>query len=392
LAKKIKNLFKFNKGNILVIGAIIIIAIVLVAGALLFTKIYNPPWNPFGLQSQQVLKKALETTSNNLKTYHSKGTIEIAMAKNETEENSGKLNLDVESIKIDFDSDTDQTNVDNLKDQVKFNFTIKMAGSAPIVLSAEGKLFKEDIYFKINEIPFPFNMIFSTGQMAIANKWIRYNGQEFMDILVDYAEKKSIDKLEIQKLKKQRDIAKQNAGMNEKFAQEIKKMLQEKKVIIPVKELKEENINGVKTYHYLAELNTEALKNFISQVYDLMEKQNLDSGAENMTEEKKAAREEMNVFLEKIGVIKFDIWIGKKDFYIYKIKGEKTISPQQFDVESEEKGNVKISFEYEQSKFNQPVVIEMPTDYENFGKLFTDFMDVYLKSMMVPAKKSVPVK
>lgn len=87
-------------------------------------------------------------------------------------------------------------------------------------------------------------------------------------------------------------------------------------------------------------------------------------------EELKIAREksakelflkEVDKFFEKIGEISADLWIGKNDHYLYKIKGEK-----MFEIKEDGKNSkIFLSVDINFSNFNQPVEIEEPKEYKD---------------------------
>ena len=87
---------------------------------------------------------------------------------------------------------------------------------------------------------------------------------------------------------------------------------------------------------------------------------------------KKAAEEELmkglDEFFEKTGEITAELWIGKKDNYLYKIKIEKELDLNKFDEKETGKVNIKIDMEF--SDFNKPVKIESPESYKSLEDIF----------------------
>lgn len=86
---------------------------------------------------------------------------------------------------------------------------------------------------------------------------------------------------------------------------------------------------------------------------------------------KKEFPRKLDEFFEKLGEITGEAWIGKKDYYLYKVKGWKEFDLSKFefdlgrfrDKKEQEKKIITVRFDIENSNFNQPIEIEAP---ENF--------------------------
>ncbi|MBI5135356.1 hypothetical protein HZA86_03960 [Candidatus Uhrbacteria bacterium] len=71
-----------------------------------------------------------------------------------------------------------------------------------------------------------------------------------------------------------------------------------------------------------------------------------------------------------IGSIPMELWIGKKDYHIYKVKASPTVTV----------GQQKIEFEFEQTldRFNEPVAVQAPIDAKPFEQALTQVTGVGL--------------
>lgn len=94
---------------------------------------------------------------------------------------------------------------------------------------------------------------------------------------------------------------------------------------------------------------------------------------------KKAADEELSKdidkFFEKVGELSGELWIGKKDYLLYRFRGEKTFDLSQF--KEGEKGTILIKLDIDLSKFNQPVKIEVPGEYKNLEEILGGMFGEY---------------
>ena len=133
----------------------------------------------------------------------------------------------------------------------------------------------------------------------------------------------------------------------------MKKVLSNSKLVNTIKRLSDEKINGQLTYHYLMELDIDNIQNLLSILpADIREEQKFDTS--------------------KLAGQQFEMWVGKKDNYLYRLGGI---------FESEK---VTVNFVLNISQFDQIVGIEEPSDWHSmidFSKeLFdqTNFLDIPL--------------
>lgn len=87
--------------------------------------------------------------------------------------------------------------------------------------------------------------------------------------------------------------------------------------------------------------------------------------------------QELDEFLEKMKEITFELWIGKRDFYLYRIKFDQIIDiaefiPEEFLLEKpEERLKLVLGFDVYYSNFNQPLKIEPPEEYKTLEEIFS---------------------
>lgn len=300
----------------------IIIGIILIGflgtGISLAARIWDPLWNPFRPSPENVINK-MTSKIGQLKNVHSEVKLDVEIK----EEDST-----AEGIKIfmGFNSDLDNIEPENIKSAGNFDIVLSLDGMQ-ISLAGENRIIGQDFYFKLTTVPsIPIFQMMGIDFSKLKNQWIK-SGEEI--------------------------------NQDKEITGRFEALFKDKNFYIVKEELPDEEINKVKTHHYLISLNEEEIKKTLPELLDILlpagqlteiNRENLVSG--------------FSEFLEKIGEISAEIWIGKKDFYLYKIKAEKEIDLSDFDAANKNKVDLKVEINF--SKFNQPVKIEAP---ENFKKL-----------------------
>jgi len=105
----------------------------------------------------------------------------------------------------------------------------------------------------------------------------------------------------------------------------------------------------------------------------------------------KRFQEELDSFFNKIGEIKGEIWVGKKDLFPYKISITKEIGLENFSEPSDYgtayKGKVTVNTEIAFSDINKSIKIEAPSGAKSFKEIL-DNIQKNIDSSQSSAKKS----
>ena len=340
---------KRSSGLIVKIIIIIVILGVVGTGIALGSRIWDPVWNPFRPSPEKVIERML-TNMNDIKALHFESRIEI-----ETKEDTKAF-----KISMNFAGDLDTTDSQNPKSTGDFDLAIIYEGMQ-ISLIVNTKSIGEISYFKINQIPLPLQLplaFFGIDANQIENQWIKID-------------KKALEKLGGgEAYLKEGEISKEQ---QEAMIEKVRKLFEERKFYYIKEELPDEKINGKKTYHYLLSLDKEGIKEIIPELIKIMGEIS-PGGAVPMPAEEEISKG-INEFFEKVGEITADIWIGKKDNFLYKVKGEKEIDILgEFKDKNKLDGKagriisiIKIDFDF--SDFNQPVEIKPPEDFKSLEEI-----------------------
>jgi hypothetical protein len=319
---------KSKTGVVKIIIGIILIGII-VTGISLVSRIWDPLWNPFRLSPEKVMEK-MNLEMEKLETLHSRTKLDIEV-KGYTENPT--------TISLISDGDLDNTNPDNPKSAGSLGLTMTMEGME-FSLAGEAKLIGQDFYFKLNTLPaLALLPISGIDYTQLKNQWIK----------TDIVSKEGINP----------EITKQIAGL-----------FKDKKFYSVTKEFSDEKLDNQKTYHYLLTLNKEEIKKVLSEFLDTAVRP--EQLAEvNVNKEELLSK--ISDFLEKMGDVSSDIWIGKKDLYLYQIKGEKEIDLSEF-IEAGQTLKVNVKIESSFFNFDKPVTIEAPTDFKELEEILSEIM------------------
>lgn len=369
----------------IIIGVIIGILLVSTAGATvaLYTRIFDPLWNPFRPEPDKVIQEMTQRMKQ-VKTIHSATEINI-----EAKEEDGVAN-----ISLILNSDADTTDSKNTKSTGNFDIAFDLkptgkyttsSGEIKVSFGGEAKTIGQISYFKINTIPSMIadSLRSETGidlNGMLRDKWIKIDPESISKSLKEFMENylgaSMVPEIEGM-LEKQFESQK---GLQEKF----KKMTEGKKFFLVKKELSDSEINGIKSYHYIMSLDKGVVKSLIPEfaiLYIDMIKEIMPPDYpltdEDIYEAKKQITQELNKsfdeFFAKVGDIDGEVWIGKKDCLLYKVKMEKVIDLSKLNENKEYRPNEKMTFKVDMnfSNFDKPVIVEAP-------KEFTDIMDILM--------------
>lgn len=329
-----------------------IVTAIVIIGAIgsvvaLYTNLWSPSWNPFKEKPEIVLAKAIKNIQE-LKTFHYTGKMKIEF-----------LNKEKFSIGIDMTGDIDNTNKDIPKSSVSIKGSFLGEG---MELSVKGNLVSigEEAYGKIEEFPKIPSIVMMFSMLGIdiekiKNVWIKIDEKS----LKNFYEKLGI--------KVEKPLPKEE---QEKLLNELKELLKGKEFLKIKTDLGEKEIDGKKVYHYLVLINKEELKKIFPEILDVILKYSQETISQKEKEEMlKEIPQMIDKAFEEIGELDFEIWIGKKDKMIYKISFDKEIDISKEMISSPSGGKIKISGNFNFSKFNEKIEIKKPTEFKTLDEI-----------------------
>ena len=307
------------RNNFIVI-VVSIISVLLIGGVSLATKTWDPVWSPFRLSPERVMANTIERLKN-VQTFHTDIKVNI---KNQKQD----------SLSFTILADNDRRDADKVKSAAAFEVAVSQQKMS-ISLSGENIAVGRESYIKLNNIP----LFFSAMLGQVQNQWISYPSGDTEETKV-----------------------------NQEAILQLQGLFKNKELYVVEKEFPDAKIGNVKTYHYLISLNKPGFKNILSEFFKVASESNYQSVPFGKVDFNEISSSLVDEFFDKVGEIKVEVWIGKKDDYLYRIKTEKTIDLKKItNVSSDE---IVIDADIGFSKFNQDVKIEAPKDFKKFEEIF----------------------
>lgn len=333
--------------NIKLIKTIVSVALVLILGVgigLLATKTWNPSWNPFVETHSRIIENAI-AKSFQASTYKVEEDIKLKIAPESGQ--VGDFSLFILGV-------VDQSDLKNVKTDSDLIFKMSAEG---VEMQAKGQVKtsgEENTYFQITTLP---NLPFLPADIleSIKNQWIKIDSKKLAEMFP------SETRFEFNK---------------QAFAEEIKALLKGKEIFEIEKKLGTEEVDGVNTQHYLANLKKETIKTLIPEILKILQKYQSAEEQSQVEFEKnlKIFSENFDEFWQKISPFQIDFWIEKGNLWLRKVKMEKEINVAEFDPNSKTKGKITFGFEMKISDFNKEVKIEMPQDYKGIEEILSSLM------------------
>lgn len=300
---------------------VVFFVLVVLSGAglayVLSAQIYNPSWNPFGMKPDKVIANML-INMKSVKSSAVKTNVEVTV-----KDSAGKSQG---SLAFTLENQSDLTDASNPKVSLGITGDITPTGATLPLISVDADVIGagKALYMILNKFTSPTTSGVYANILAIKGNWFK------------------IDQNSIQAMADVGGISPDNINLpqnSQQATQQIQSLLSDPKMFSFVKQLSDQTINGKNTYHYLLKLNNASLKSAINKI--------LGSQA-------------ALAYIDKIGDINVEIWVGKKDFMLYGYQVNKTINLSQIlSVEGAPTLSIKLSSN--SSNYNQKLSIVEPT-------------------------------
>lgn len=328
-------------------GLLVSIIIILVlfsaigVGLALYSHFWDPLWNPFRPSPETVIKNMLANMKN-VKSYHALAQGEVSITANNT--STGKLSFST-------DGESDITDVKNPKANFTFTVDLTVPGSAliPDSYSASANIVAVDntLYFQLNDFAIPSTYSFPGLDISqIQGKWLKFD-QDSMKAL-SQGQGMQIDF---------------SADNNQELTKQIQDLVSTENILSVDKELNDEVISEQGTYHYSVKVTKEKLKDLANKIIDLQMQQTSSQSQDNDNTAitllaKNMAEAFVGSFVDAIGDLNIEMWIGKKDYLLYKSQIDKSIDINKIFPGSNVQLAVK--FNISDSNFNKPISVQKP--------------------------------
>ena len=158
--------------------------------------------------------------------------------------------------------------------------------------------------------------------------------------------------------------------MSEDTAEEVKDIISGGKYFQVSEDLGEESLGGISTHHYKVTLNEAEVMRVARAVST-----EVNGKAPSITDEKK-----MNEFFARAEMSDAEVWVGTKDYYLYKTKFGVTVAKSDAEPSS---GTIAV--ELELRNFNEKVTVEAPTGIKTMNEFMGAFGGAMLGGGGIPA-------
>jgi len=358
---------------------------------LLYTNLWNPSWNPFRPAPQIVLAK-MALKMKNTRAFYIEGLVQTEANKKGRYHPWRKEEESEETF-----SKTDS--------ELKFNFGInkKAKRDSDFLLDLEGKTHEENKYIwdkevkisdssnsvKFKKVKDNFYLLADVSEQPFPkNQWIRLEQDQLGELLLCLITEGRDVGLEVQIPKEKQ----------EELINIVVKKLATTRFYKIEKELPGEKIDGQMAYHYLISLDKREIKklssDILSEVAEWLVK--CISFSPQTSTELYSPREEYflapSIYLlqlnfelqqsiddlfEKLQGVDVEIWIGKKDNYLYRIRLKKErdlvdyYEKNEYSSAREDilEANISVLADIHFSKFNELPEIASPSKYINLGEI-----------------------
>ena len=251
-----------------------------------------------------------------------------------------KVDKKTKDFFISFNSQLDVSDSQNPKGS--FIFKIKTDALKELTqqensFDLESRFFNDTLYFKLESLPnsssFDINILSTFLNNFLANQWLKFEIRE------DLKDKEMLQ------------------NENEK----INQLINQAQVFKITEKLANDKIDGTETYHYKFLIDNNELK----KRKNILFSDETETNNENLSNKEST---EFDKWFESLGNLTGEIWIGKKDYYIYKI----TIlsEPTQLNQIGEQL-SITLLFK----NYNKPLQIEAPSSAKNLDDIFNEMFN-----------------
>ncbi len=223
--------------------------------------------------------------------------------------------------------------------KLDFDFNASIEGTS-FTLTGDAIGSGNDAYFRLTTIPvIPFMDL-----SMIRNQWIKV--EVSTDDVEEIDRKVKIATEKIMKLIKDNDMMK------------VKEALPDTK------------INGTDVYHLVVYLDKDVIKNITPDLVEIIVSLSDDDYLIDMPTE--SDYQEFNRLMDQFGNIEMEVFIGKKDFYLYRL--DFTRDMDLSEINNDMLGTLSMDAQINFYDFGKSVVVEIPDDYITIEELMAPMM------------------
>ncbi len=219
---------------------------------------------------------------------------------------------------------------------------------APVDLKLETRLIGTTLYAKVPELGFLADLIGGDTFGFLPGDWVKLSKDDVVSLASDAPELQMVPGV-------------QGGGLTQKLTKEqqdkVIQLFTNGNIITPTVELSKSEINGVRVHRYQVSINTENLKQVLSQTYEIT------TGQKILPSQTQA----LGDLLTSFEITDAEIWVGVWDHMLHKIVFN--VIPRD---ESMKTMNAKLGVDISFDSFGTPVEVSSPISAKPFISILED--------------------
>ncbi|MCX6720976.1 MAG: hypothetical protein NTW11_04185 [Candidatus Staskawiczbacteria bacterium] len=328
-----------------VIKILMVLIIIIVLGGLgvfVGAKYINLPWNPFWPNPTTVVNNMM-TNMKNVKSSHMAVQGEI---------NASINNVSQGNLSFNISGEGDKTDINNIKSNaaISVNVTAPSFPGGNISVKMDTVILGETLYFKINSLTAPSDFVYPGLDISkITNIWFKFD-HESLEVLTEEPNGQS-------------NLPDMSQINNSELTRKFQDLLLTENMFSISKQLGDETVSGQGTYHYLATISKDKLKDFLNRA--ITAQTTADTTIDPLVTS--IATSMVGTVTDAIGDVNFEMWVGKSDYLLYGLKIDKTI-----DLSKVYAGLPAIGLKINETNnnFNKPITVKAPENAQKIESLF----------------------
>ncbi len=319
------------------------------AGYFIAGQYFNFSWNSFGRPNAETVISNMLNNMKNVKSSQTTTQMNFIATDMNTKASQGELIFNT-------NTETDTSDINNLKSNgnITINLTVPGSSSPSVLSSVSMSTIGGVSYFKINSITIPDTFSYSGLDVSkITGNWFKLD-QDSIEVL-SQAETGQVGILNTLPTNSS-DLAKKIQGL----------ILTENMFSVD-KQLNDEVINGQNAYHYSVKISQAKIGDLLNNIINLQTQSSGSTVDSSGLLVQNLVQAFINTFVQAIGDVNLEIWIGKKDYMLYRVKVEKTIDLSRAIPSASTQLEVKINLN--NSSFNKPITVQAPEDAQKIESI-----------------------
>ncbi|MFB6225798.1 MAG: hypothetical protein ABEJ02_00425 [Candidatus Paceibacteria bacterium] len=324
-------------------GIVVLLLLIGAGGAYAYYQYINSPGQVIKDMKQNMV--GLDSVSHSIKiSFQGKtdklGFVNILASGNLLNAIQGAESQEKKEWKIDlkFEGANDWHDPDNIKFEHEIGLTVENEANKGAI-SGKMKFVDQNAYFSFTALP----SLTLIDLSRFEDKWVEVSN------LDQVKEKAGTDPRKIG----------ESVKFTDKQKQQLKKAIKKIKLFKVKKELPKEKINGINSFHYSVEINKEGIVELVKTYSEVKDDKNKEEDVKDLRKG-----------LSKISIANAEIWIGRKDRMLRKIKFDLTPTEKATDFDLSGKATLTVNL----TQHNEKINVTPPENTKSLEEVISEIM------------------